>query len=146
MRILVMLVSLIVGASLVAQQRTTIKFGTGKIDMTCSNKAAAGFFKNIEIRSTDTPIRIYFMKNDKTVMDVSGSAVYISYEQDTRGDDVAAVTVDQKNFWGVKVIYFVTATVPNKYVDINGEQKEVAGHLNLDYLGLPLWISRTSKS
>ncbi len=145
-----LLIALIFSFSTFSQQQVTnIKFGTSSVELRCYNKAASGnYFRNIEIRAKDTPVRLYFQKADKSVVDITGQTIFISYEADARGEESAGITVDQnKNFWGCKAVYFISITVPNRYVDINGEQREVAGNLNLDYLGLPFWISRnTAKS
>lgn len=133
------------GVSLFAQQQVTmIKFGSSSVEIRCSNKAASGnYYRNIEIRAKDAPVRIFFMKNDKSTVDITGQTIFVSYEADAKGEESCGITVDQtKNFWGSKAIYFLSITVPNRYVDINGEQREVVGNLNLDYLGLPFWVTR----
>jgi hypothetical protein len=130
---------------LTAQDHYTITAGNAKIDMKCT--AYGALCKDAEI-TANIPIRIFFRKNDKSDMDVSGKSVHFTYKKDERGDDVADVTVDGQSWWSTRCIFLVTAYVDVAEVSLNDEKLSLGNSwLDLNRLGFPFSVSRlTSKN
>lgn len=123
------------------QQRFTLTFGDNTIDISCSNQAPEGFYKDVTFTSS-VPVRIFFQKNDKTVMDVVGKSVVYNYKRNEQAEYVADVTVDGKSFWSTRCIYFVTANIDKPSVSFNGQNIDISGIVYFPQTGTTFSISR----
>ncbi|MBX7150856.1 hypothetical protein K1X84_04410 [bacterium] len=138
---IVMLAFLAVTNISAQQQRYTLTFGSNTIDISCSNQAPEGFYKDVTFTSS-IPIRIFFQKNDKTVMDVVGKSVVYNYKRNEQAEYVADVTVDGKSYWSTRCIYFVTANIDKPTVSFNGQTMDVVGVVYFPQTGTTFSISR----
>lgn len=122
----------ILGAGTLAAQRVThtITSGSDKIDISCTGVHSGLIVKEGVITST-VPIRILFMKNDKGEVDVSGKEIKWWYKKSERGEDVADVQVDGKNWWSTRCIYFVSAYVKGRDITVNGEKMRINDYIDL---------------
>lgn len=128
----IVVLSLALCASSLFAQRTThtIISGTDRIDINCTGMQNNAFVKEGQITST-VPIRILFMKNDKSEVDISGKDVRWAFKKSERGEDVADVQVDGKNWWSTRCIYFVTAYVRGRDISFNGEKMRINDYIDL---------------
>ncbi|NUM80187.1 hypothetical protein HUU42_05220 [bacterium] len=138
---IIVLVFLVVSSISAQQQRYTLTFGQNTIDISCSNQAPEGFYKDVTFTSS-IPIRIFFQKNDKTVMDIAGNSVVYNYKRNEQAEYVADVTVDGKSYWSTRCIFFVTANIDKSTVSFNGQMIDINGIVYFPQTGTTFSISR----
>lgn len=128
----------------VAQDQHVFTFAGERVTITCNARDPLGFCKTFTIVST-TPLLVYFVKNDKTEANIRGSNINVSYKRNEKGEDVADITIDGKNWWSIRCLYYITTWTNASSVVYNGNRMDLVSTLQFEQTGFPFSISKIAK-
>lgn len=128
-----------------AQDQHVLTFAGEKVTINCNARDPLGFCKTIMITST-TPLMVFFMKNDKGEITVTGNNINVYYKKNEKGEDVADITIDGKNWWSIRCLYYITTWTNASSVVYNGNRMDLVGTLQFEQTGFPFSISKLTKA